>query len=98
MHKLIELFAVLTHIPNGLLARATVQLFVPIHLLRKRMEEAVAVPAHVHCLPTVGLEIIEATTQLGTSELRLQLGDDTAAAAALLRAAALGIAVEVRAP
>ena len=68
--KLRDLFAVLTHVSNGLLARGTVQLFVPIHLLRKRTEEAVAATAHVHCLPTVGFESSEATTQLGVVDGR----------------------------
>jgi hypothetical protein len=65
VHKMLELFAVLTHVSNGLLAHATMFLFVRIHLLRKRTEEAVAVTDHVHLPPTVGLESSEATTQLG---------------------------------
>ena len=66
----LELSAVLTHVSNGLLARETVPLCVPMHLLRKRMEEAVAATARVHCSPTVGLEGSEATTQLGVGDGR----------------------------
>ena len=62
--KLGQLVVVLPHPLNGLFARDTVQLFSPTQLLRKRTEEAVAITAHVHCLPTVGLESSEANMQV----------------------------------
>jgi hypothetical protein len=46
-------------------------LFVQIHMLRKRTEEAVAVPNHVDCLPTVVVENSEAKTQLGVVDGRV---------------------------
>ena len=62
LDSLLVLFAMPPHVLNGLMARKTMQLFVPRHLLRKRTEEAVAATAHVHSVPTFGLELSEALT------------------------------------